>query len=65
MRRGRRLARLEAQATPPAADDYEFVVNGRFGNAADGRTAGRILTRWINSGHLGDQGFGPDSRGAA
>jgi hypothetical protein len=29
-----RLARLEAQATPPAPDDYEFVVNGRFDNAA-------------------------------
>jgi hypothetical protein len=56
-----RLARLAAATTPPTDDDYQFVT-GRFANAADIRLAGQVLSGWINSGYLGDAGFGPDSR---
>jgi hypothetical protein len=56
-----RLARVAAEGGAPSDDDYAFVT-GRFANVADERLAGQILTGWINSGHLGGAGFGPDSR---
>jgi hypothetical protein len=56
-----RLARLEAADGPPTPEHYQFAV-GKFSNAADDRQAGRILSRWINQGFLGDAGLGPDRR---